>query len=810
MRKQQYDVVIVGAGIVGVSVAWELAKRGVTDVLVVDRGPLFRTGGSTSHAPGGVFQNNSSKTVSTLAQWSVETYLALDAEGTERCYYGVGGMEVATTPERWADLHRKYGWARSWGLEAELLSPREAVALSPLIDPATILGAIHVQRDGIARAVPIVERIAAKAQALGVEFAGETAVTGFDLAGGDVRAVETARGRITCGRIVLCGGIWGPLLGRMAGIPLPLQPCAHPYVRSAPLPELRGLDGVVQPLWRHQDASMYLWQEGERYGVGSYRHAPVIVDPEEIDDTRPAPADLDFDPTLMAFGRQEAERLVPALRGAGTTDTVYGMFSFTPDAMSLVGEVAAVRGLWAAEAVWITHGAGTGRLVAQMMVEGGTDLDTREIDVDRFAPHVPARSYVRERGAQQYREVYDIIHPRMTISRPRGLRRAPWYPQQQALGAEFIEHAGWERAQWYGANAALPRPSLGSERRRDWMASYWSPIAGAEHVATRSAAGLFDMSTFTKIDVGGPDALSALQRVSCTDLDRPVGRATYSLLLNERGGIESDVVVVRLAETSFRVFSGAGSGPRDLAWLRRATCGLAGVRIDEVTSAGCAVGLWGPRAAEILRPIAEPHGVLEAFPRFGVREGWVGGAPCRLIRMSYVGEEGWEMHAPVEYGGALWEALIAAGAPHGLVAAGGAAMDTLRLEVGLRGLGTDLRADMTPSEAGLSFAVAAGKQGYVGVEALRTRGATRTIATLALDDPTEVAAGKEPVLDAAGRVVGYVTGGGFGYTVGRSLALAALAREAAVPGARLRVEIFGERVGATVVAEPALPLAWRR
>ena len=202
--------------------------------------------------------------------------------------------------------------------------------------------------------------------------------------------------------------------------------------------------------------------------------------------------------------------------------------------------------------------------------------------------------------------------------------------------------------------------------------------------------------------------------------------------------------------------------------------------------------------------------MLEAFPRFGVREGWVGGAPCRLIRMSYVGEEGWEMHAPVEYGGALWEALIAAGAPHGLVAAGGAAMDTLRLEVGLRGLGTDLRADMTPSEAGLSFAVAAGKQGYVGVEALRTRGATRTIATLALDDPTEVAAGKEPVLDAAGRVVGYVTGGGFGYTVGRSLALAALAREAAVPGARLRVEIFGERVGATVVAEPALPLAWRR
>jgi len=810
MRKQQYDVVVVGAGIVGVSVAWELAKRGVTDVLVVDRGPLFRTGGSTSHAPGGVFQNNASKTVSTLAQWSVATYLELDAAGPERAYYGVGGLEVATTPERWADLHRKYGWARSWGLDAHLLSPAETVALSPLIDPKTILGSIHVERDGIARAVRLVERIAARAEALGVDFLGETRVTGFDLAGGEVRAVETSRGRVACGRVVLCGGIWGPLLGKMAGVALPLQPCAHAYVRTTPVPELRGLEGVVTPLWRHQDASMYFWQEGERYGIGSYRHEPVIVDPEQIDDSRPAPADLDFDPAVMAFGRQEAGRLVPALAGIGTTDTVYGMFSFTPDAMSLVGEVAAVRGLWAAEAVWVTHGAGTGRLVAEMMVEGGTDLDTREIDVNRFAPHVPARSFVRERGAQQYREVYDIIHPRMTISRPRGLRRAPWYGQQQALGAAFIEHNGWERAQWYEANAALPVSVAGSERRRAWMAAYWSPIAGAEHVATRTAAGLFDMSTFTKIDVTGPGALAALQQVSCTEQDRPVGRATYSLLLNERGGIESDVVVARLGAESFRVFSGAGSGPRDLAWLQRATRDMPGVRLDDVTSAGCALGLWGPRAAGILRPLAEPAGVLEAFPRFGVRDAWIGMIPCRLIRMSYVGEEGWEIHAPVEYGAALWETLMAAGAPLGLVAAGGAAVDTLRLEVGMRGLGTDLRAELTPAEAGVGFAVAAGKTGYTGWSALQTRPARRRIATLALDDATEVAAGKEPVLDAAGRIVGYATGGGFGYTLGRSLVVASLEADAATPGARLAVEIFGERVPATVLAEPALAPAWRR
>jgi glycine cleavage system aminomethyltransferase T len=342
------------------------------------------------------------------------------------------------------------------------------------------------------------------------------------------------------------------------------------------------------------------------------------------------------------------------------------------------------------------------------------------------------------------------------------------------------------------------------------MAAYWSPIAAAEHVATRTAAGLVDMSTFTKIDISGPGALAALQHVSCTEQDRPVGRATYSLMLNEKGGIESDVVVARLGAESFRIFSGAGSGPRDLAWLRRATRDLAGVRIDDVTSATCALGLWGPHAAEILAPIADPAGVLDAFPRFGVREGWVGGVPCRLIRMSYVGEEGWEVHAPVEYGAALWEALMAAGAPHGLVAVGGAAMDTLRLEVGMRGLGTDLRAELTPAEAGLGFTVAAGKSGYIGHVALQTRVARRTLATLALDDATEVAAGKEPVLDADGRVVGYATGGGFGYTLGRSLVVASLEVGAATVGARLAIEIFGERVGATVLAEPALAPAWRR
>ena len=288
-------VVIVGAGIVGVSAAYELTKRGVSDVVVIDRGDMFRTGGSTSHAPGGVFQNNSSRTVSKLAQWSVETFLEMNEDGDSPVYWPTGSLEVATTEARWQDLHRKYGYARSWGLDANLLSPSEVKQHLALIDESTILGAIHVARDGDLLAVPFVDRLAARAGAMGARFIGRTKVTGFEIDDLAIKAVQTDRGTITADQVLICGGIWGPLLGKMAGVPIPLQPCAHPYVRTTPLPGFAGRTEPKEPLWRHQDHSMYFMQWDDRYVVGSYRHEPVIVDPEQIDDSRVAPADLDFD-----------------------------------------------------------------------------------------------------------------------------------------------------------------------------------------------------------------------------------------------------------------------------------------------------------------------------------------------------------------------------------------------------------------------------------------------------------------------------------------------------------------------------------
>ncbi|MGH2559668.1 MAG: GcvT family protein [Thermomicrobiales bacterium] len=796
MRRHAHTV-IVGAGIVGCSAAYFLAKGGMTDVVVIDRGPLFRTGGSTSHAPGLVFQNNASRTVSKLAQWTVETYLDVSADG-EPCYFPASSVEVATTEARWADLHRKVGFARSWGIDASLLSPDETVQQVPLINPDRILGAIHVRHDGVARAVTIAGRLAKRAEALGVEFVGDTIVTVFDIRDGRVRGITTSMGHIEAERVLICGGIWGPLLGEMAGVPIPLQPCAHPYVRTAPIPELCGVDGIVQPIVRHQDASMYLWQEGERIGIGSYRHEPKLVSPAVIRDE--PTAELPFDDEKMAFGRREAARLMPALRGHGVTDRVYGMFSFTPDAQSLIGEVASVRGLWLGEAIWVTHGAGAGRAIADLMLTGACDLDLREVDPNRFAPHVADRTFVEIRGAQNYREVYDVIHPRQQIERPRGLRRAPWYDRQREIGAHFFESNGWERAHWYEANVDLPRPVAGASRT-GWSAVEWSPIAAAEHRATRERVSLFDLATFMKIEVSGPNALPALERLSCSDVDRPVGRVAYALLLNQSGGIESDLTITRLESDRFLILAGSASGPRDLAWIQRHTRDLDGVEIRDVTSAWCGLGLWGPEAPDILSALVDDDLAERAFPPYAARRIFVAGIPCLALRLSYVGEDGWEVHVPTEYGGALWDALWEAGRPRGLIAAGNAAMDSLRLERGFRALGTDLRAEFTPHEAGLSFAVTRRRDSYIGHAALAKRATRCHLSCLLLDDASVVLTANEPIL-ADGVVVGHVTSASFGYTIGRSIAYGYLPVELAQPGARLQIESFGVCHTAVVAAEP--------
>ena len=804
--------VIVGAGIVGTSAAYHLAELGERDVLVLDQGPLFETGGSSSHAPGLAFQTNGSRMMCRIAQESVALYATLDVDG-EPAWYGVGGIEVATTPERMQELKRRLGFARSYGLEgAGLLTPAETVEKIPLLDPSTILGAFHVPTDGIAKAVRIATALARRAEANGVAFEGGVTVTGFDVRDGRVHGVRTDRGDVACERVLLCAGIWGPTVGAMAGVPIPLVAVHHQLVWTEPIPGLEGEKReVAHPILRHQDLAMYFRHREDHYGVGSYRHEPIVTPQGALrrPGEGPMPSLMPFTPGDFEVAEAEAERLLPPLRGrmrpADPGRSINGMFSFTPDAGSIVGESAAVRGVWICEAVWVTHAGGFGRHVAEWIVQGEPSIDLAEADANRFYPFMTTPPYVLERGKQQYREVYDILHPRQQMARPRRLRLTPFYARHEALGAEFVTGAGWERPEWFEANAGLVPPEAPWLDRDGWAAMFWSPIEGAEHLATRSRVALFDLTPFAKFDVEGPDALAYLERICANRIDRPVGSIAYTAMLTPSGGIRCDLTIARKAEDLFRVVTGGGSGQHDLAWMRRQIGEDERVRITERTGSLFALGLWGPNAREVLRDLTEVDLDNEAFPYMTARYLHVGEVgPVWAQRISYAGELGWELYGQFAMGDRVWDLLWDAGREHGLVAAGLGAFDTLRLEKGYRFWGQDLHIERDPFEAGLGFAVKMDKGPFQGRDALQRRlerGAAEKLACVTLDDPRRVVLGREPIR-AEGRVVGYATSAGYGYSVGRCIVYGYLPVELAVPGTPVEVEYFDERLPATVAEDP--------
>jgi glycine cleavage system aminomethyltransferase T/glycine/D-amino acid oxidase-like deaminating enzyme len=852
MHDTQAELVIVGAGIVGCSVAAALAARGWRDIVVLDQGPLFETGGSTSHAPGLVFQTNSSQTMCALAQASVAAYLALseksEAAGHNAavqlpCFYPVGSLEVATTRERWADLARRRGYAASWGLQGELLSPREAQELLPLLDSGHLYGAYYVPGDGIAKAVRAAESFGRQAQAQGVRFYGTVEVTGIEQRKGRVSAVLTDQGRIATERVLVCAGIWGPRITRMVGLHLPLTPVQHQYARTTPLAELAGeAREIVHPILRHQDGRLYARQHADYYGVGSYAHEPILTAPDAIRrhaDSPTMPSVMPFTPEHFAEPWQEMQRLLPALGRVDVATAINGLFSFTPDGMPLIGEAATLRGFWVAEAVWVTQGAGVGAQVAEWLSEGAPSIDLRECDLKRFDAFAHSPSYIRARGAQQYREVYDIIHPLQQMEQPRPLRTSPFYPRQQALGAVFFEGRGWERAQWFAgqeprienqepgaarteqraqsgareqagersnqtnknaapsARSAVPMPG---PQRIGWAAQYWSPRIAEEHLATRDRVALFDMTPLARCEIAGIGALALLQSLTTNQLDRPVGSVTYTAMVNDRGGLLSDITVTRLGEEHFWV---AHNGPSDLAYFQLNTTDER-VHVRDVTGGTCCIGLWGPHARDLLQPLCDDDLSNAAFPYFTARRIFVAEVPVLALRVSFVGERGWELYTSAEYGLRLWDLLWQAGQPHGIIAAGRGAFDSLRVEKGYRFYGVDMHSEYDPYEAGIGFTVKLSKGDFRGRGALAERkkqGLQRKLCCLTLVDSANLVLGKEPIY-VDGRVVGYVTSANAGYSVGQSIAYGYLPIAQAELGTAVEIEYFGERFVAIVAADP--------
>lgn len=798
-------VVIIGAGIVGCALADEVTARGWTDVTVLDQGPLFHTGGSTSHAPGLVFQTNGSKTMTEFASYTVRKLRALSVENVP-CFQSVGGLEVAASQERWDDLHRKHGWAEAWGVATQLLSADECGARHSLLDPTQIYGGLFIPDDGLAKPVLAARAQAERARARGAKLIGHQRVTAIEQTGGHVRRVVTEEDSFPADLVVVCTGMWGPLLSALTDtdVSVPLMPMAHQYVRTSPLASLAHAEAeAVRPILRHQDQDLYFREHHDRLGIGAYGHRPMPVAVDAIGTPaadHPMPSVLpftadDFDP----WWRQSAA-LLPELSDAKIEEGINGLFSFTPDGMPLLGPSQAIDGLWVAEAVWITHAAGVGKAVAEWMVDGQPATDVHECDINRFERIQHAPAYVQQRGCQNFIEVYDVIHPMQPKQEPRPLRVSPFYTRQVELGAYFLEANGWERPQWFEDNARRLRGRTVPERG-EWAGRYWSPIAGAEAQVTRERVALYDMTSLKRIEVSGPGALEFLQRISTNNLDKPPGRVTYTLLLNQDGGVRSDLTVARLAPDRFQV--GVNS-ELDLDWMTRHLPADGTVQARDITPGTCCVGVWGPLARELVQPLTETDFSHEAFKFYHARQAYIEHVPVVALRLSYVGELGWELYTTADLGLQLWDTLWEAGQQFGVIAGGRGAFNSLRLEKGYRAWGTDVTTEHDPYEAGLGFAVRMDKGDFIGRSALVGKNAQnvrRKLTCLTMDEPTAVVCGKEPVY-AGGEAVGYVTSAEYGYTIGASIAYAWLPATVAVPGTPVEVEYFGQRLSARVSEEP--------
>ncbi|GAA4892468.1 GcvT family protein [Actinomycetospora straminea] len=812
------QVVVIGAGIVGNAVVHHLARLGWRDVLLVDKGPLPDPGGSTGHASNFVFPVDHSREITLLTADSARQYTELGTLTT------CGGIEVARTEERVQELHRRMSSATAWGIDAEMISPAEVAEKVPFLDPSVVLAGFWTPSVSVVDPLRAGELMRERATAAGaLTVSALTEVLGIDTEDGRVRRVRTDRGDVETEYVVIACGVWSPRIAALAGATIPLTPAVHQMIDVGPIAELAATGREIAfPIIRDMDPLMYERQSGPDLEIGSYAHRPILCDPDDIPSIAAAalsPTQLPFTPDDFDPQMEAALELFGGILDrpdAGIRHAINGLLSLTPDGHPLLGELPEVRGLWSAAAVWIKEGPGVGRLVAEWMTCGAPEIDPHASDVARFAPHERTRAHVRARAAEGFNKTYGIIHPREQWSSDRGARRSPFFPREEALGAEFFEVAGWERPQWYRSNEPLVAEFGVEDRSHEWDARWWSPITSAEHLAMRRGVAMIDLSAFSQFAVHGPGALAYLQHLCVAQMDRPVGRVIYTPVLGPDGGFRSDLTVVRLADDAFRVVTGASDGARDLAWFRRHLPADGSVALEDVTSAVCTLGLWGPRARDVLAEITDDDVTDAAFPFATARTVHVGSIPVLALRLSYVGELGWELHTATEHGLRLWDAVAAAGAPHGIVPAGiGVYGTTARLEKGYRLMGHELDAEHGPVEAGLALprlkeADFVGKAAYTKA---REGEPEATLCTLRLDGTTRVPQGGEPILTPDGARItdrrgrpSYVTSAGTAPSLGTHLVLAYLPPWHAVEGTGLLVEYLGERYPVTVARAGRTPL----
>jgi 4-methylaminobutanoate oxidase (formaldehyde-forming) len=787
--------VVIGGGVGGAAILYWLTRLGWTDTVLVERSRV--TSGSTFHSAGLVGQLRGSLSLTQMMMNSVELYRALGKEvGLETGWHEVGSLRLASSPERMEELSRQAGWAKTFGLPLDLVSAQEAQRMFPPMSTDGVLGAAFLPTDGYIDPSQLTFALVEGARRRGAEICEDTRVTGIEVHEGRVRRVITDKGDIETELVVNAGGMFAPEIGRLAGVNVPLIPMAHEYLITKP-------SGLPLDMPTMRDPSLLVYYRPESGGLimGGYERDPA---PWSLDGI---PADFNgrlLEPDWDRFEPLMTNAIVrtPSIKDAQVVRLVNGPEAFTPDNEFILGP-SEVRGFWVA-AGFCAHGlagaGGMGRLVAEWIVEGRPGLDAWEMDSRRFGRHYISREYTLARTREVYSTYYDVKYPGHERSAGRPLRLSPIYSRLSELGAAFGEKSGWERANWFEPNVARGNESL---RPRGWAGRLWSPAIGAEHTACRDSAAIFDFTSFAKIEVRGRGAAAFLESLTDNRVARAVGALTYTQMLNDGGGIECDFTVTRLADDRFRVITGTAFGQHDLFWIRDHAPEDGSVSIEDVTSAYACIGLWGPAAREILQPLTHTNIANEAFPFMTAQQLAVGSVPCLALRVTYVGELGWELYCPAEFGLRLWDTIWEAGQAKGLVAGGYKAVDSLRLEKGYRVWGSDIGPESDPYQSGLGFAVKLDRGDFIGRSALlkkREAPAPTKLACLVLDDPRSVALGSEPVR-IGGEVVGRVTSGGYGYTVEKSIAYAYVPSGAAV-GTAVEVEIFGTWVAGQIAKEP--------
>lgn len=795
-------VVIIGGGVGGASIAYHLALLGLTDVVLLDRNEL--TNGSTFHSAGLVGQLRGSVTLTKMMMYSAELYRELaKSPETDPGWVESGGIRLACTKERREELQRQVGWARTFGLGLEEISVGEARDLFPLMETEGVLAATFLPTDGYLDPSQLTQSLARAARAKGVEIHTNTRVSELVVEGGRIRGVKTDRGTIVADKVVNAAGMYAAEIGRMAGVRIPIIPFSHQYLVTT---GFRSEDDRVRlPTLRDPDLLIYFREDARGLVMGGYeRHSRAAFLDQHLKDAIPG----DFNGRLLEEDWERFEEIttnsakrVPLMSEVQIRKLINGPEGFTPDNEFCLGETE-VSGLFVA-AGFCAHGiagaGGIGKVMAEWIVEGEPSLDLWEMDIRRFGRHWRSYDYTLARTRENYETYYDIRYPNHERTSARGLRRSPAYTWHLDHGAVFGEKSGWERVNYYASNED---PSLEHFRPKGWAGMNWSSAIAREHLATRESAALFDETSFSKLRIEGLGAAKYLNWLADNDVAKGPGRITYTQLLNSKGGIEADLTITQLAQDSFMLVTGTAFGNHDFSWLRSHLPGDGSVRLTDVTGGYACYALWGPNSRKILAPLTDADLSNGAFPYLRAQEITVGHVPVIALRVTFVGELGWELYCTSEYGSSLFETLVEAGREHSMVVGGYRAIDSLRLEKAYRVWGSDVTPDDDPIEAGLEFCLRPNKPGgFLGQEGLAMRESARRLVCLVLEDTKSVALGNEPIM-VSGSVVGRVTSGGIGYSVQESIAYGYVPADLASPGQRCEVFIFGEWIGASIVESP--------